>query len=177
LRDVNLWWYVEAKSQLLCDMHFHGGFRGVLNSNIGNDVLLRRAQGSIELCLCDFDSFHLMQIPDQPDDRFLEEFALRAMIETIKGSLSICDYVEVADETPTAEIAAILGRVYFEKSSLWRAYGRRFARAARAHCWDAKRVQDALAHAQRAEATADVLASCVVNNHYLCRIVSAEIAR
>ncbi len=167
LRDVNLWWYVEAKSRLLCDMHFHGGFRGVLNSNIGNDVLVRNNHGGLELCLCDFDTFRVTQIPHHTDKRFLEEFTLRAVIETVKGSLSICDYVDIPNKASLHEIVKILGRVYFEKSSLWRAYAQRFTRAAKASDWKAKAVQDAFGIAFRTEAVADVLASCVVNGHYL----------
>ena len=173
LRGVNLWWYVEEKSRLLCAMHFHGGFRGILNSNIGNDVLLRNTQGGLELCLCDFDTFHVTQIPHQSDERFLEEFTLRAVIETVKGSLSICDYVEIPNRACVAEIVEILGRVYFEKSSLWHAYAQRFARAAKARGWKTKAVQNAFAGALRTEAVADVLASCVVNSHYL-RLMSGN---
>ncbi len=167
LRDVNLWWYVEEKSRLLCRTHFAGGFRGILNSNIGNDVLLPKANGGFELCLCDFDSFHVRAIPERPDRTFLEEFALWAMIEVIKGSLSICDYVEIPDEASAAEIAEELGRVYFAKSSLWRAYGRRFEQAAKSRGWDAEAVRAAFANARQTDALANVLASSVVNSHYL----------
>ena len=170
LRGVNLWWYVEEKSRLLCTMHFHGGFRGILNSNIGNDVLLRGANGKTELCLCDFDTFRVERVPDNPDNAFLNDYVLRATIEVVKGSLSICDYVEISSEATATEVVSALGRVYFEKSSVWRGYVRRFNQAVRSSGWDAKMVQAAFANARRTEALANVLASCVVNSHYLQRM-------
>lgn len=170
LQGVNLWWYVEEKSQLLCAMHFHGGSRGILNSNIGNDVLLRCPNGKTELCLCDFDTFRVERVPDIPDDAFLNDFTLRATIEVVKGSLSICDYVEIPNDASSSEVVSALGRVYFEKSSIWRAYLRRFDQAVRSSGWDAKMVQAAFANARRTEALASVLASCVVNSHYLQRM-------
>lgn len=170
LRGVNLWWYVEEKSRLLSAIHFHGGFRGILNSNVGNDVLLRGPNGRTELCLCDFDTFRVERVPDSPDSAFLTDFVLRATIEVVKGSLSICDYMEISNEATATEVVSALGRVYFEKSSIWRAYLRRFDQAVRSSGWDAKMVQAACANARQTEALANVLASCVVNSHYLQRM-------
>jgi hypothetical protein len=170
LRDVNLWWYVEEKSRLLCAMHFQGGFRGILNSNIGNDVLLGDTNGGQELCLCDFDTFRVMRVPSNPDSAFLNDFVLRALIEVVKGSLSICDYLEIAEDADGDEIITALGGVYFQKSSLWRAYARRFERAAKALGWNEEAVQAAFASARRTGAIAEVLASIVINSHYLRRM-------
>lgn len=167
LRDVNLWWYIEAKAGLLCDLHFHGGFRGILNSNIGNDVLLRTAANKPELCLCDFDTFHVVSLPTIPTDNFLRAFALHAMIEVIKGSLSIFDCLEIPSGSAPEAIADHLGRLYFAKSSLWRAYARRFEQTAKALGWNPESTRAALAGAGRTAVAADVLASCIVNNHYL----------
>ncbi|MCE5228567.1 hypothetical protein LLG95_03095 [bacterium] len=170
LRDLNLWQYVEDKSRLLCDMHFQGGFRGILNSNIGNDVLQRVSNEYFKLCLCDFDSFRIVRIPDRPCQDFLNDFVLRTMIEVIKGSLSICDYVVIPEAANVSETAEKLGTAYFAKSSLWHAYSRRFGNAAKAGGWDMKCVYEAFVRAKRTEAAAEVLASCVINSHYLRRM-------
>ena len=167
LRDVNLWWYIEEKSRLLCTLHFHGGFRGILNSNIGNDVLLRTAEGKPELCLCDFDTFHIVTLPIIPTDHFIRAFAMHAMIEVVKGSLSIFDYLEILPESAPPTIAQQLGKVYFAKSSLWRAYARRFEQAAKALGWNPQSTRAALEIAGQTAVAADVLASCMANSHYL----------
>jgi hypothetical protein len=141
--------------------------RGILNSNIGNDVLLRDGIADPQLCLCDFDSFHVVAIPQTPTDEFIRDFVLRAMIEVVKGSLSIFDYVDIPLHAEPSVVAETLGNVYFSKSSLWRAYARRFERAARLRGWDRDTVRGAVEAARRTSAAADMLASCVVNSHYL----------
>jgi hypothetical protein len=167
LRDVNPWWYAETKSRLLCDMHFDGGSRGILNSNIGNDVLMHNGSDNPQLCLCDFDSFHIVAIPQSPTKEFIRDFVLHAMIEVIKGSLSIFDYLEIPPHAALSAVAQTLGNVYFSKSSLWHAYVRRFERAARLRGWDQDTVRGAIEAARRTDAAADVLSSCIVNSHYL----------
>ena len=171
LHGLNLWWYVEAKSRLLIDMHALGGFRGILNSNIGNDIVIRDSKSSVSaLLLCDFDSFHIVEVPANPSSTFLEAFMLHCLIDVIKGSLSILDYLELPEDITIGELGETLAAVYFTRSSLWRAYRRRFSRHARKHGWDYSLLESALQNAIRSEAAATVLGERVLNNHFLTSV-------
>ncbi len=167
LRGLNLWWYVETKSRLLLSMHTHGGFRGILNSNLGNDVVVGFDNLPLSLYLCDFDTFKTVVMPSRPDARFLRSFMLHCLIEVVKGSISILDYLDLPETLKPAERAEALAQVYLEKSSLWQAYRRRFAAHARAEQWDYGLLEPAFRSAVRTGAMAHVLGGCVLNNHYL----------
>jgi hypothetical protein len=168
LRTLNIWWHAEQKSRLLIAMHFAGGHRGILNSNIGNDVVVLAAEhGPATIYLCDFDSFTVLAVPDRPSWDFLKAFVLQCLIEVVKGSVSILEYLEMPEDLLPAERGTTLSRVYFAKSSLWRAYERRLFASARTKGWDAALVQRAVDEAVRSEALADVLGECVLNSHSL----------
>jgi len=172
LSGLNLWWYVDQKAKLLSSMHFGGGFRGILNSNIGNDVLVKEQSGVLGLLICDFDTFRVVQVPGNPPRPFVTAFALQCLVEVAKGSLSILQYVQLTEDCSPAERAEALGSVFFAKSSLWRAYERLFLRHVRDRGWDESNVVTALEHARRTEAFADVLAGCVLNSHYVGQMAS-----
>ncbi len=167
LRGINLWAYVEGKSRLLSGMHFAGGFRGILNSNLGNDVVVENGDGRTDLLLCDFDTFCMQNLPADPTQDFLDAFCVETLVEVIIGSLPILQYVEVPRGSSTAERADLLGAVYFPKSSLWRSYHRRFFGAAKARGWRPAAVSDSLERARRTEACADALSIRVLSNYYL----------
>lgn len=169
LHDVNLWWYAEEKSRLLSSMHLAGGFRGVLNSNIGNDVLITGADGSRHLFLCDFDTFHVIDVaPGGAGSRdFLEAFVRHALVEVVKGSLSILTFPDLSGCTTSAERGAVLGRTYFERSSIWRAYERRLLGGLRRLGWRPSEVEEAIENAVRSAAFVSVVEECVLNSHYL----------
>jgi hypothetical protein len=166
LQGLNLWPYIEAKSRLICGMHLRGGFRGILNSNFGNDVLLDECHGSVPLALCDFDTFFMVPVPDAPDAVFLEKFALHCLVEIIMGSLPILFHVKLPSDCTPKDQAEALGAVYFAKSSLWRAYRRHLFSEAKALGWDLSVFGKALEKACRAPACADVLSTRVLNNQY-----------
>jgi hypothetical protein len=167
LKGLNLWWYVENKSRLLLRMHTNGGFRGILNSNIGNDVIVGTESPAPSLFLCDLDTFRTVVLPRKPDQRFLRSFMLHCLIEVVKGSISILDYRELPETLGPVERAEALARVYLERSSLWHAYRRRLASHARAEQWDYGLLEPALTRAVRTGVMAHVLGQCVLNNHYL----------
>lgn len=172
VKGLNLWWYVDQKARLLSSMHFAGGFRGILNSNIGNDVLIRDESGVFSLLICDFDTFRIVDVPENPAQSFVSAFALQCLVEVAKGSLSILQYVHLAKDCSPTERAEALGGVYFRKSSLWRAYERLFLRHAEDRGWHESSVITALQHARRTEAFADILASCVLNSYYVEQMAS-----
>ncbi len=167
LRGLNLWKYLDQKAECLARLHFAGGARGVLNSNIGNDVLVRNAVGDLDVYLCDFDTFSVMPVPAGPREPFLEAFTLRCLVEVVKGSLSILDYVDLPRDCSPADRGQYLGEVYFQRSSCWRAYKRVFDRNVSQRIWSMAAVDAAFQHARRTEAFANVLSSCVLNSHYL----------
>jgi hypothetical protein len=170
LRDVNIWWYVEQKSKFLIEMHFKGGFRGILNSNVGNDVIVTNEDGGLEMFLCDFDTFRLVPIPERPDMTFQKGFALQCMVEVAKGSVSILEYVDLGLDCTHLQIADELGKVYFNKSCLWRSYRRRFYQEAARRQWDINLVYEAFDEMRRAEAFANVLCGCILNSHYVSKL-------
>ncbi|MEW5996987.1 MAG: carbamoyltransferase C-terminal domain-containing protein [Candidatus Micrarchaeota archaeon] len=122
LRNLGTTSYADRKASLLAEMNFLGGFRDLLDSNIGNDVL----DGGVRLC--DFSSFRAVEIPEKPDRDFLKRFYLQCVVEAIKSSLPIVDAKENRSE------------VYLKKSSVFRAYLKVFNAHARERGWSAARL-------------------------------------
>jgi hypothetical protein len=110
--------YASKKASLLAKMNFLGGFRDLLDSNIGNEIL------DPGVHLCDFSSFKVVKIPEKPDGDFIRRFYLQCIVEAIKSSLPIIDTKEDRSE------------IYTKKSSVFRAYLRAFALHARKRGWD-----------------------------------------
>lgn len=173
LRGLNIWLYVEEKAKQLCAMHLAGGFRGVLNSNIGNDIWLRRPSGKPSLYLCDFDSFELYPIAARPDRNNLDAVVLRFIVEVAMGSLPILEFVDISEDCTTEERADRLGRVFFEKSTLWRAYQRQLFSSAGELGWSLDTLEDSIERMRKTPAFADVLSTCIPNTYFL-REMSAE---
>lgn len=117
--------YARDKAAALSRMHFAGGFRGILNSNIGNDVV----DGARLIGLCDFDTFTVTPLPSAESAEAVSAFVFKAFIETIKSSLPFIDYL------PGAARAA-LAPYYRRRSTIYRAYLARFLEEAAARRWD-----------------------------------------
>lgn len=132
LDRVNICWYTHKKALLLAAMNFNGGFRDLLNSNIGNDVLEFSA-GPIELYLCDFDTFRVVELPNTPNKDFLKKFYLQCFVEAVKSSLPIIDYVRDSGEAVTS---------YLETSSLYHIYKREFYSQAIRRGWDLSTLEE-----------------------------------
>ena len=111
---INPNWYSYEKAKQLMKMNLSGGFRDLLNSNIGNDVLTKKSQ-NYQLALCDFDTFHVVDIPKKPTKAFMKRFVLQSLVETIKSSLPI---IELADNSNEAI------QKYLSSSSLYQHYSR-----------------------------------------------------
>lgn len=138
--------YADEKARLLVSMNMNGGFRGILNSNLGNDILLCGQQ----LVLCDFDTFCIIKMPTQPSSRFLRSFCLWCLAELIKTSPMVWDYLDLKG-SQRGEASQLLAEAFFANSLLWAAYRKRLLAAAREKSWDT----DEMEHAFRLAATTD----------------------
>ena len=127
LKGINIVKYADEKAKMLLSMNFNGGFRGLLNSNIGNDVITLNEDGELELFLCDFDTFAVVEIPEKPTKDFLKRFFLQSFVELAKSSLPIVDIVK--DSVGAVERYKII-------SSLYNVYRREFYRKAKEKKWD-----------------------------------------
>jgi len=136
-RDLVAASYTAQKASQLVRMNFAGGFRDLLNSNIGNDVI---ASGG-KLFLVDFDAFHAIDIPKSPDRAFLRRFVLQCFVEAVKGSLPIIAYV--GPERAGEEVA-----VYKRLSSLYRSYRKKFLAQATLRGWDAALTEELIGWAE-----------------------------
>lgn len=172
-RGLNVWRWAERKSEILAGMHFAGGFRGVLNSNIGNDVLVMNGDDVAGFTLCDFDSFKVIDIPAHPDGAWLRSFLLWCVVEVIKGSLSILDYVDIPGGADLIAAAECLGKIYFSRSSLWKAYERRLRQEVSRRGWSQETASLALDEVKTLPAVGQALSSCILNSYYL-RYMSSD---
>lgn len=159
LRDLSTASYADRKASLLAEMNFLGGFRDLLDSNIGNDVL----DGGVRLC--DFSSFRAVEIPGKPDRDFLKRFYLQCVVEAIKSSLPIVDARENRSEA------------YLERSSVFRAYLKAFGAHAKKRGWSAARLHKIHRWAEGTPVFRRALRKIVPEAHrMLIRLPSEELA-
>ena len=167
LKRINSCWYAEQKAARLANMHYHGGFRGVLNSNIGNDVLIGGVSNPSEIALCDFDSFHAVEVPEHSDEHFIRDFALLCLAEVAAGSLPILDFVSLDPKATIEEHAEELRSMYMMKSSLWRAYLPKFFDLAATRNWSVSMLENAVEHACRTSAFVEAVSICIFSAYKL----------
>jgi hypothetical protein len=160
MEGLNTVWHADRKGRWLAELHFRGGFRGLLNNNLGNDVIQSPPRGSPRFLLCDFDSFHLIPLPSAASNEFLRAFAVQCVVEVVKGSLPILDYVSTKTGENAQRVARQIGGVYRRKSSLWNSYFRYARRKARELAWSELEFVSATERAF--ESTAFLQASCSV---------------
>lgn len=161
LRGLNVWWWAEEKARALVQMHWAGGFRGVLNSNLGNDVVAEGPTGR-SLLLCDFDSFEYHAPPRTSSVTDLVPFLRKSVVEVLLGSLPIIDFIEAAD---AKEATSRIKDVILSSSSLWNAYWRHLQYMAqeRGIAWSA--MEEAAEQAWQAEAVVDVASTRILGSH------------
>jgi hypothetical protein len=153
--------FVRRKSHALIAMHFAGGRRGVLNSNIGNDVL---SDGTFA-GLCDFDTFHVEPLPRPDDAEGIGRFVFTAWLEVLKGSLPIIDY---CDDGSGRALAAC----YRRHSSLFAIYREEFMRAAAKVDWDTTVVEAAIADTLESPIATELLRELVPNADTMARFTA-----
>src|SRR5262249_34565414 len=93
LDGLDLVGYVEAKARRMLEWHLAGGFRGILNSNIGNEIVGIDPLHPNEVAFIDFDSFCLVPTPTAPSEEEVYRFLLRASLEALRASLPIAALV------------------------------------------------------------------------------------
>ena len=161
LRGISRQDFVERKAGLLARFNFGGGFRGLLNSNIGNDVIRDGRLHSI----CDFDTFHRQALPAADDREGVRRFTLRAYVELIKSSLPFVDWLDFADaDAGREEVHRALAAYYREHGSLFHAYSRRFLRRAADLGWDAPLVAGAIDEALATPIAFELLQELIPNS-------------
>jgi hypothetical protein len=107
--------YRDQKIQYLLAMQFAGGFRGILNSNIGNDVV----HDGAFLGICDLDTFTLEPVPTTANDSNWERFITRCVLEAIKSSLPLLVWLDIADKS---SLTGALAECFSAKSVFFKQY-------------------------------------------------------
>ena len=173
LSGLNIWRYAEEKAAQLCAMHFAGGFRGILNSNIGNDISIKGPSNKFILFLCDFDTFEVKPVSARLESSEMDIFVLRCIIEVAMGAMPILEFVDIPENCTIEERTDLLGYVFFEKSTLWRTYQRQFFSSAGRLGWQLDALEDSIERMRKTPAFTDVLTTCIPNSYFL-REMSSE---
>ncbi len=169
IEELNSRWYADQKSRWLSEAHFRGGFRGLLNNNIGNDIVKNASDGKRSLLLCDFDTFKLIRLPASPLSGFLEAFVLQCVIEVVKGSLPILFFARIPSGFDLIQTARLVGEAYRRKSSLWNAYIHRFRLKAHNLSWNTDGLESAIDHAFETPAFLEASCSVILSEYALLR--------
>lgn len=148
--------YVEAKARALARWHLAGGFRGILNSNIGNEVWL----GDDRVALTDLDTFQLLPPPLSGDVAGLSAFVLRALLEAVRSSLPIAALALEGEPS---------GPLYLRFSSGFAAYRAALRVGLSGLGFGDGALQDAEARALATEAFEELAADQVVSWRHLTR--------
>ncbi|MEM7350200.1 MAG: hypothetical protein AAF657_05300 [Acidobacteriota bacterium] len=151
--------YIDCKAKMLADLNFNGGFRGVLNSNIGNDMV----EGGDVVALCDFDDFSIRQLPQAEDTPAIRQFVIRAILELLKSSLPIVDYVDLTD-LESSEAKRTLAASYRDKSSLFQTYADLLLERSRHQGWPAGLVEQAIDEAFELDVAFEILQELIPNS-------------
>ncbi|MBF0555206.1 MAG: hypothetical protein HQK96_11735 [Nitrospirae bacterium] len=174
IKGINKWWYVEQKAALLSEMNFYGAFRGLLNSNIGNDVIKFGDGKATKLFICDFDTFELVNIPSKPSREFLRAFILRCTVEALKGSLPIIDLVDHQNNDDPITVANKVKKIFFNISGIWKSYKRNFDIKARKMGWNEKLIDQVFLEIQETPAFIATVLDSVPNIYTLKKAKKIE---
>ena len=154
-------WYARSKARLLTKMHFSGGFRGFLNSNIGNDLIYQS-----RLYVCDFDTFQALELPNRPSDVFIRGFCTWAILEVLKTSPLVWGYEDV-DGLSHEEAVHVIWDTYVQNSKLWRYYWEEFKKRAGRLGWDFDLVGQVIEEIKNTDLFFNVIIDNVVNSWVL----------
>jgi len=163
-------WYSEQKSGLLIRMNFSGGFRGILNSNLGNDLAYKN-----RFYICDFDTFRVIEIPKKPTYDFIKKFCLWCIVELLKSSPLVMNYIDMK-KLGKRDAATKLWKIYSEKSSLWKLYKRKFFAQARKFGWNLKEVEKAINEAAKTDVFYELILDNVLNSQVLKTTYKPELS-
>jgi hypothetical protein len=169
-RGISNEWYAEEKSELMIKMNLNGGFRGVLNSNVGNDIKYKN-----KFFICDFDTFTAIEIPKNPDYKFIKSFLLWCVIEILKSSPLVFAYVDM-DGLNKKEAAKKIWKIYAERSLLWQRYYQKFISKATKMGWDINLIKQAIQEAVETKVFYDTIQDSVVYSEVLKNTYQPEMS-
>jgi hypothetical protein len=164
LRDMDTEKYAARKSELLLRMNFSGGFRGILNSNLGNDVIAAHELFS----LCDFDTFTVVRVPERENVDGVRRFVFQSFLEVIKSSLPFVDYLDVTRLDPKSMQDRLAG-YYKDNSSLYRLYRAKFLQAAAKRNWNLSDLAGYIDQVFQCELSGHLLQELIPNSHSFSR--------
>lgn len=154
-------WYSENKSRILSEMNFDGGFRGILNSNLGNDIKYRN-----KYYICDFDTFKIVKIPERPSKKFINNFCLWCIVEILKTSPLIMTYVDI-EGISKQKATMILWNIYISNSSLWKAYESKVRQKFTERGWSLKDFKASIDKALKTNVVHDLILDNVITSKVL----------
>lgn len=159
--------YLKRKGDLLASINFKGGFRGILNSNIGNDVI----QKDYFFGICDFDSFKLI-VPEEDNQTSIKDFVVQSFLELIKTSLPFIDYLDLNNRTLEAAHHELVS-YYKLNSGLFQVYFNKFLDLAGLKNWSIESVKSFIDDALLSKA-GHVLLNSIIPNSYAAANFDAE---
>ena len=153
--------YGNKKTDLLLSYNINGGFRGILNSNIGNDIISNEQL----FCLCDFDSFKI--IPFTNGDSFhVRLFIINAFVELIKTSLPFNDFRDVS-HNDIVKVHSELINYYQANSTIYRLFKKKFIRFSQIQKWPSTFVDKSISEAFESPAAFELLQELIPNTYTL----------
>jgi hypothetical protein len=154
--------YIQEKAQILSNLNFKGGFRGILNSNLGNDVTSEMKF----LGICDFDTFFTCKIPEREDKIIIRNIIINGILELVKSSLPFIDFLDFKNKKES-EIHKELTNYYVENSSLFSAYKKLVIDKANELKWDLNLVNDSIDEAFKLPVCFKILQELIPNSFTL----------
>jgi hypothetical protein len=152
--------YVDRKVRQLVKCNLLGGFRGILNSNIGNDVVCR----NVFVSLCDFDSFFLIPVPQVGDSDGIRRIVFNSMFELIKTSLPIIDFIAESDAN---DLRISLMKCYQATSTVYREYVRYLLKYTEYMGWVGSYIRRLIQEAMETDLAFELLQELIPNFHTL----------
>jgi len=163
VKGIDSKWYAKEKSNIMLEMNFNGGFRGVLNSNLGNDIVSNN-----KFFICDFDTFVAIDIPKNPDQTFIKSFVGWCFVEALKSAVPIWDYVNTLGKTSNETLNMLQNSL--EKNSLfWKYYTKGFMERVKKLGWDLNHVNNSIKKIQSSDVYMEMISEIVINSEILTK--------
>ncbi len=150
--------YAKKKADVLLRMNFAGGFRGVLNSNMGNEAVVEG-----EFRLCDFDTFTVLREDFCRRPELLRGAVLWCLVELLKSSPTVLAF-ENLDGLDQGQVVQRLWATYTLHSKLWQHYWAGFVERAQSRGVPFALVQGALDEALTTQVVRGRLLEAVLNS-------------
>lgn len=160
-KGVNNVSYARQKGKLLATMNINGGFRGILNSNLGNDIYYKS-----KIYICDFDTFRVINVPSKPTSDFITKFILWCLVEILKTSPLVLGYFNI-DRLSRNNATAILWYHYSNNSLLWKYYWKYLCQYAENKGWNLKLLNESLKICLKSRVIYDLILDNVLNSKIL----------